>query len=565
MCKGGGSTSTINPQILQMLQSNYHSAQNVANRPYQHYTGQLTAGLTPSQLEAGSLLQSAPGMGQGALNAGVNAAQSGTQYQAPLIGPPSANAAMAQPGLLSGVTQTMSNVYAPDFGSAALAGRAAGATYAPFAATTAGPEFVGPAAQATPGSAGPAAQANAASINANALPLLSAPNGLAQLSGYLNPYMRDVTDATLAALNLQNQQQLTNNAQAASADKAFGGDRQAVADALTNQAFQQTAASTLANLNSQGFNTAAGLLQNNEQMGLQAGTTNLNAALNAANANAANQQQVSLTNAAAANNLAQFNAGNQQQANLANAAARNAIAQFNAGNSQAANLFNAGASNTAAEANAQALLNAGQFNASAQNALNQYNTGNRQAMTLANLGYGNQAAAANAAAANAANQYNAGALNTGAELNAGNQQAVNLANQNAANQIGLANLNAILSAAQSNQSAANAAQGLNLQGAGLLGTLGGAQNANYLNGVNALNTWGAQQQQTAQNALNAAYQQYLNQFNYPVSMQQLLNSALSGGLGAGTANPAAAGQSTGGLLGGLGSLGSAAAALIPLL
>ena len=65
MCKGGGSTSTVNPQM--MLQSNYQSAQNVANRPYQPYTGQLTADLTPSQQQAGGLLQSAPAMGQGAL------------------------------------------------------------------------------------------------------------------------------------------------------------------------------------------------------------------------------------------------------------------------------------------------------------------------------------------------------------------------------------------------------------------------------------------------------------------------------------------------------------------
>ena len=125
----------------------------------------------------------------------------------------------------------------------------------------------------------------------------------------------------------------------------------------------------------------------------------------------------------------------------------------------------------------------------------------------------------------------------------------------------LANLNAALQAAQANQGAANAAKALNLQSAGLLGTLGGDESANTLAGANALNNWGAQQQQTIQNALNAAYQQYLNQFNYPVQMQQLLNSSV-GLLGnSGTANPSA----TGGLLGGLGSLGSAAAALLPLL
>jgi len=476
MCKGGGSTSTVDPRIMQMLQSNYQNAQNVANRPYQPYTGQLTAGLTPSQEQAGTLLQAAPFLGQDALNAGINAGVSGTRYQAPLIGPPSATAATAQPGLLSGVNQAQPPV----------------APYNNMTASLMNPALAGPAAQFSPvsfnaASAGPAATANAARIDMGSLPLLSSPNGLGQLSSYINPYTQDVANSTMNLLNQQNQTALNNTNQNATAENAFGGDRNAVADALTNQYYAQQAANTLANLNSQGFNTAAGLLQQNQQMGLQAGQQNLNAALSAAGQNAANRQQANLANANALNSLAGFNAGNQQAAN-----------------------------------------------------------------------------AANAAAANGAAEFNAGALNAGAEFNAGNQQAANLANQGAANQIALANLNAALSAAQSNQSAMNAAQGLNLQGAGLLGTLGSAQNANYLNGVNALNTFGAGQQQMAQNALNAAYQQYLNQFNYPVSMQQLLNSALSGGLGAGTANPAAAGQAAGGLLGGLGSLGSAAASLIAL-
>lgn len=104
MCKGGGSTSTVNPQIMQMLQSNYHSAQNVANRPYQPYTGQLTAVLTHSQYQAGPYLPAAPSFGQDALNAGANAV-SGIWNQAPPVGPPSATAAQAQPGLLSAISR----------------------------------------------------------------------------------------------------------------------------------------------------------------------------------------------------------------------------------------------------------------------------------------------------------------------------------------------------------------------------------------------------------------------------------------------------------------------------
>jgi hypothetical protein len=373
MCKGGGSSSTIDPAIKNMLMQNYARAQSVANRPYQPYTGPLTADLTPAQYRAGGLLESAPFAGQDALRSGISAAQTAANYRAPEIAPPSAGVPLAAP----------------------------------------------------------AATADPARIDANALPLLSAPDGVKQLSGYLNPYTQDVANTTMAELDRQNKIALNNAHQNASAENAFGGDRTAVADALTNDDYARAKAAALANLNAQGFNTAAGLLQNNQRLNLAAGEGNLNAALSAAAQNAANRQQANIFNANAQNSLGEFNAG-------------------------------------------------------------------------------------------------------------------------AANQMTLANLNAILQAAQANQNASNAAKALNLQSAGLLGTLGGDQSANYLAGTNALNNWGAQQQQTIQNALNAAYQQYLNQFNYPVQMQNVLNSALSGGMGAGTTNPSA----TGGLLGSLAALGN---------
>ncbi len=401
MCKGGSSSSTIDPRILSMLQSNYASAQSVANRPYQPYTGQLTAGLTPSQEQAGSLLQGAPMMGQGAINTGIGAATQGTQYQAPQVSGGAYTANAAAPGLM-----------------------------------------------------GAPAQTNPASINTGNLPLLSAPNGIGNIGSYLNPYTQDVANQTLNELNLQNQQQLMNNAQTATADNAFGGTRQGVADALTNEAYQRTAANELANINSQGFNTAAGLLQNNQQMGLNAGGQNLSAMLSALGQNAGFGQGAGLFNAGAQNTASEFNAGNQQQTNLTNAGAANSAQQFDLGQA--------------------------------------------------------------------------------------------------------------LQAALANQGAAAQAQGLNLQGAGLLGNLGSDQNYNFLAGTNALNAFGTEQQQTQQNALNAQYQQYLNQFNYPVQMQQLLNSSIPFS-GAGTSNPSATGQAFGGLLGGAGSFGSALATLLPLL
>jgi hypothetical protein len=111
------------------------------------------------------------------------------------------------------------------------------------------------------------------------------------LSQYMNPYQSDVINTTMAQLNQANANQLLNTNQGATAAGAFGGSRSGVADALTNALNQQTAASTLAGLNSSNFNTAL---------------------------NSAGQDANTL------NNTAQFNSGqnvNAQQSSIANALA----------------------------------------------------------------------------------------------------------------------------------------------------------------------------------------------------------------------------------------------------
>jgi hypothetical protein len=549
MCKGGGSaSSTIDPRVYNLLSQNVSHAQGIANTPYQPYTGQLTAGLSPAQQQAGSLLQDAPAIGAGVIGAGVNAADSATQYEAPLIAPPSANAHLTAAGLMPSPAQAQT----PTAGFTGMA-PASAAPLIPVNASTVVPSLINPA------SAGAASLINpstgqAAAVDANSIPKLAAPNGLAELSGYLNPYTQNVVNTTLADLNRQNQIALNNTNQNAASENAFGGTRQAVADSLTNDDYARAAASALANLNSAGFNTAAGLLQSNQQLGLQAGQGNLNAALNVANTNAGNRQQMALANT-----------GYLNQAAAANQAAQNQMGEFNAGLLNTANLNNQAAQNAAGQFNAGALNTMGQFNLSNLLRNNQFNAGLAQAANQADMSAANQNAQFNAANALRNNQFNAGALNNALQFNAGQVGAANQYNAGAMNAASLANLNAALSAGEANQSAMNASQGINLQGAGLLGTLGKAQAANYLAGANALNNWGAQTQTTQQNALNAAYQQYLNRLNYPVQMQQLLNSSLGMLGGAGTSNPSAAGQSTGGLLGGIGSALGGAAGLLGLL
>jgi hypothetical protein len=156
-----------------------------------------------------------------------------------------------------------------------------------------------------------AAQAQAGTMDLSQLQQMQA----GQLSGtnldpYMNPFQSSVIDTTMQGLNQQLALQQQANAGNAASAGAFGGTRQAVQAALTNQAGQQTAASTLANLNSQNFSQA-------QQAALQ---------------DIANSMQASQFNAGQYNAGLNFNAGNQQAVNLANAGAQNQYGLANAAN-----------------------------------------------------------------------------------------------------------------------------------------------------------------------------------------------------------------------------------------
>lgn len=76
------------------------------------------------------------------------------------------------------------------------------------------------------------------------------------LSKYLNPYTQDVVNTTNQALNQQQANAINQNAGASVAAGAFGGSREGVADALTNQYYGQIGAQTDASLESQGYTNA---------------------------------------------------------------------------------------------------------------------------------------------------------------------------------------------------------------------------------------------------------------------------------------------------------------------
>lgn len=89
------------------------------------------------------------------------------------------------------------------------------------------------------------------------------------INQFMNPYTSAVTDTTLQGLERQRQMQMNDIGAQASRAGAFGGSRHGVAEALTNQGFAEQGASTLANLNQQGFNTALNAAQ--AQQGIQSG------------------------------------------------------------------------------------------------------------------------------------------------------------------------------------------------------------------------------------------------------------------------------------------------------
>jgi len=83
---------------------------------------------------------------------------------------------------------------------------------------------------------------------------------------FMNPYTQQVTQNTLADMERQRQMAMNTMGAQASSAGAFGGSRHGVAEALTNEGFARQGAQAFGNLQQQGFNTALGAAQNQQQM-----------------------------------------------------------------------------------------------------------------------------------------------------------------------------------------------------------------------------------------------------------------------------------------------------------
>lgn len=128
---------------------------------------------------------------------------------------------------------------------------------------------------------------------------VAAESAAAGIQTYMNPYTQEVIDRSMQDIGTAQQQAMNQLGAQATAARAFGGSRQGVAEALTNQNFINQLATTAAGLRQQGFQTALG----------------------AAQQDVANQMQAALANQAATARAQEFGQGTTLQAEMANQAA----------------------------------------------------------------------------------------------------------------------------------------------------------------------------------------------------------------------------------------------------
>lgn len=86
------------------------------------------------------------------------------------------------------------------------------------------------------------------------------------INQFMNPYTSEVINRTAADIGAAQQMAMNQLGAQATAARAFGGSRQGVAEAQTNAGFIKQLADTAAQQRQQGFNTALGAAQQQQQM-----------------------------------------------------------------------------------------------------------------------------------------------------------------------------------------------------------------------------------------------------------------------------------------------------------
>lgn len=138
-----------------------------------------------------------------------------------------------------------------------------------------------PVTPGTPGANAPLGSAPLDAATAATTGMLNFdPGSLAgtDLTPYMNPFQKSVTDATISDQDRARQMAQVGDNQRATAAGAFGGSRSGVLGAETNSAYDRNTGQLLAGLNSQNFTQAQGAAQNDIQTKMAAAGLRLNAA-----------------------------------------------------------------------------------------------------------------------------------------------------------------------------------------------------------------------------------------------------------------------------------------------
>jgi hypothetical protein len=221
---------------------------------------------------------------------------------------------------------------------------------------------------------------------------ISSQAGAAGMAAYQNPFEEQVVQNALQDIERSRQMQQMQGSVQAVAAGAFGGSRQGVAQALTNEAALREAGRTAAGLRSEGFQFAAGMGQTDAARALQAQAANQGIDMSIEQANAQLRQQTGMANQEAINRRAMEQAGLQQQAGLFSATAQNQAAQRQAELAQQAAMANQQLAAQRASEQAGLQQSAGLFSATAQNQAQQRQAELAQAAALANQQAGLQGA-----------------------------------------------------------------------------------------------------------------------------------------------------------------------------
>lgn len=142
---------------------------------------------------------------------------------------------------------------------------------------------------------------------------------LDNLEAYQNPYLQQVVDATLADFDAQAGQTRAQLMAQGARNKALGGSRFGIAQALTESELARARATQDATLRAQGFDTAARL----------------------SGEDATRRQQAEMFNVGARNDALRFGADSTNQASQFNAQSRTGVSQFNAGEANTTSRANA--------------------------------------------------------------------------------------------------------------------------------------------------------------------------------------------------------------------------------